>query len=245
MGSTPRTWRPSRSFSIRRTASTRDAAAIRSELVFVDSGVEDHQALLADLQSADSNTRELEVVLLDSERDGIQQISEILEGREDLDAVHIVSHGTEGAVQLGSTWLSGENLGAYESAIAGWGDALSQKADLLFYGCDLAGGASGAAFVESLSGLTGADVAASTDATGSAILGGDWDLELHEGVIETPVPGSLVLAESWSGLLDAHSREPRARRELERRAGCDRPGHGRCECGGPRGRRFDCDHAHG
>ena len=168
-------------------AGTHDAAVVRRELVLVDAGVEDHEALLADLQSADSQGRQLEVVLLDGERDGIQQISEILEGREDLDAVHIVSHGTEGAVQLGSTWLTRENLDAYESAIAGWGDALSEKADLLFYGCDLAGGASGAAFAEALSGLTGADVAASTDATGSAILGGDWDLEYQAGVVETSV----------------------------------------------------------
>jgi len=150
-------------------SATHDAAVVRRELVFVDTGVEGYQALLADLQSADSRARQLEVVLLDGERDGIQQISEILEGREDLDAIHIVSHGTEGAVQLGSTWLTGENLDAYRSAIAGWGDALSEKADLLFYGCDLAGGESGTAFVESLSNLTGADVAASTERGASQV----------------------------------------------------------------------------
>jgi hypothetical protein len=127
-------------------AGSYDAAVVRRELVrelvLVDAGVEDHQALLADLQAEASQARELEVVLLDGEGDGIQQISEILEGREDLDAIHIVSHGTEGAVQLGSTWLTRESIDSHQSAIAGWGDALSQKADLLFYGCDLAGGAS-------------------------------------------------------------------------------------------------------
>ena len=183
-------------------AGTHDAAVVRRELVLVDAGVEDYEALLADLQSANSQARQLEVVLLDGERDGIQQISEILEAREDLDAIHIVSHGTEGAVQLGSTWLTRENLDAYQSAMAGWGDALSEKADLLFYGCDLAGGASGAAFAEALSGLTGADVAASTDATGSAILGGDWDLEYQAGVVETSVALGGDSPASFQGTLD-------------------------------------------
>ncbi|MHC4992674.1 MAG: DUF4347 domain-containing protein, partial [Planctomycetota bacterium] len=180
-----------------------DAAVVRRELVLVDAGVEDHQDLLADLRSADSHGRQLEVVLLDGERDGIAQISEILEGREDLDAVHFVSHGTEGAVQLGTTWLTRESIDSHQSAIASWGDALSDKADLLFYGCDLAGGESGAAFVESLSYLTGADVAASTDATGSAILGGDWELEYATGGIESPLAPSASFQTSWQAVLAA------------------------------------------
>ncbi|MBF0621207.1 MAG: DUF4347 domain-containing protein [Magnetococcales bacterium] len=48
-----------------------------------------------------------------------------------------------------------------------WGDALSEDADILFYGCDVAAGDDGTAFVKGLSQLTGADVTASTDTTGS------------------------------------------------------------------------------
>jgi len=49
-----------------------------NEIVFVDTGVENYQSLVDDLvNNADSN-RSFEVVLLDSERNGIEQISEIL-----------------------------------------------------------------------------------------------------------------------------------------------------------------------
>ncbi|MCP3937977.1 MAG: DUF4347 domain-containing protein, partial [Actinomycetia bacterium] len=73
---------------------------------------------------------------------------------------------------------------------------------LLFYGCELAGGESGGAFVDSLSGLTGADVAASTDDTGHAILGGDWDLEHRAGQIETGSAFSAALQQNWGHLLN-------------------------------------------
>ena len=177
----------------------------RREIVFVDSGVDDPEALLDELRSAGAGERFLEVVVLDSARDGIAQISEVLERYDDLDAIHIVSHGTAAAVQLGSTWLGSDNLEAHRAAIASWGDALSRDADLLFYGCDLAGNAEGKAFVASLGALTGADVAASDDLTGSALLGGDWDLEFRAGEVETTLAFSAKIQRTWSGVLAGES----------------------------------------
>ncbi len=49
-------------------------------------------------------------MVLDSDRDGVQQISEALAGRSGVDAVHILSHGELGAVQLGSTTLDFDSL---------------------------------------------------------------------------------------------------------------------------------------
>ena len=49
--------------------------------------------------------------------------------------------------------------------------------DILLYGCDVAANAHGQKLVEEIHELTGADVAASTDETGSAALGGNWVLE--------------------------------------------------------------------
>ena len=59
----------------------------------------------------------------------------------------------------------------------------SEDADLLFYGCDLAGNESGEDLVEFVSAVTGADVAASNDLTGAQELGGDWELEVNVGDI--------------------------------------------------------------
>jgi hypothetical protein len=66
-----------------------------------------------------------------------------------------------------------------------WGAALSADADILLYGCNVGADAAGKAFVNLLAQATGADVAASDDLTGNAALGGDWDLEVKTGAIES------------------------------------------------------------
>jgi hypothetical protein len=183
-------------------AQTGSVVELRHEIVFVDSGIEDHGALVDALRAAPPNGRELEVVLIDAERDGIAQITEALSDHRDLDAIHIVSHGSEAAVALGNSWLMAENLDAHTGSLLAWAEALGEDADLLFYGCNLAGGDEGAAFAESLAKLTGADVAASDDATGSALLGGDWDLELRLGGVESEIAIGAQLQQSWTGILD-------------------------------------------
>ncbi|MDH3718343.1 MAG: DUF2341 domain-containing protein, partial [Planctomycetota bacterium] len=189
------------SSSDRLTADAAAPAAVSRELVFVDTSAEHYQQLVDDLLNNADETRELELYLLDAERDGIQQISEVLANYTDLDTIHIVSHGDDGTVQLGSTWLNVGTLGAYAGEIAGWNDALAGGADLLFYGCNLASNHDGQTLVEALATLTDADVAASTDLTGSSLLGGDWDLEYTAGSVESTVAFSSDVQTSWYSLL--------------------------------------------
>ena len=91
----------------REPARTGSAAAeqtpARHEVVFVDTRVDGYQQFLEDFLSQTSGERRIEARLLDAERDGIEQISQALAGYSDLDAVHFLSHGTDGAVQLGTT----------------------------------------------------------------------------------------------------------------------------------------------
>ena len=56
------------------------------------------ELLVADLTSSRDDGRRIEVAVLDGERDGVEQISNLLAQYQDLDAVHLVSHGTERAV---------------------------------------------------------------------------------------------------------------------------------------------------
>lgn len=72
-----------------------------------------------------------------------------------------------------------------QQKLATLGSALTQHGDLMLYGCDVGGGGKGDALLASLSKVTGADVAASVDATGSRLMGGNWVLEKHTGDIET------------------------------------------------------------
>ncbi|MBD1938670.1 cadherin-like domain-containing protein [Microcoleus sp. FACHB-68] len=151
-----------------------DVPAVR-EIIFVDAAVEDYQSLVAGIQPG------AEVVILDANRNGTDQISEVLAHRADISALHIVSHGEPGSLRLGNSTLNLAGIAETQQ----WANALNPDADILIYGCDVASGTQGEAFVEKLGELTGADVAASTDKTGSAIEGGDWLLEYGAGSIET------------------------------------------------------------
>ncbi len=182
--------------------STNPSQNVSHEVVFLDTSVEDYQQLLNDLWSNDDPSREIEVVLLSGTRDGIDQISEALASRNDLDAIHIVSHGTDAAVKLGSTWLTQDNLAGYVGEIARWGDSLSTDADLLFYGCDLAATSDGQSLIDSLATLTGADVAASDNDTGHAIFDADWDLEYATGQIETQIAFSQATQDGWGHIMN-------------------------------------------
>ncbi len=171
---------------------------LRRELLVIDPGVDNYEQLVDDLRRVDTT---FDVIVLDASQDGIEQVSAILVEQTDLNAIHFVSHGTGGAVKLGNTWLTLDNLTAYAGLISGWADALQNDADLLFYGCNLAGSPAGVELLDSLSTLTDADVAASVDATGHASLGGDWDLEYAAGSIETAVVVSPQTQDDWQALL--------------------------------------------
>lgn len=151
--------------------------AERHEIVFVDTGAENYQQLVDDLLRENEDGRQMEVILLDANRDGIAQINEALAGRQDIDAIHFVTHGTDHAVQLGSTWIDGAAFQQFRDQIVQWGNALTDEADLLFYGCDLAGSEAGRQLLNSFSSVTKADIEASTDDTGSAALGANWTLD--------------------------------------------------------------------
>ncbi len=171
-----------------------------NEIVFVDAAVEDKQSLInAALQArpGQNDPAQVEVVVLDGARDGVEQIAAWLKGYEGLQAVHVISHGDAAALRLGLTTLDPTNIDAYRDQIASWGASLSADGDILLYGCDVAAGAQGESFVQKLALYSGADVAASVDRTGAAALGGNWVLEAHTGVIDV---ASLSDAQ-YNGLL--------------------------------------------
>ncbi|MGD2179618.1 DUF4347 domain-containing protein [Lusitaniella coriacea] len=167
-----------------------------STLVFIDATVGDIETLIAGVQPG------AEVVILDGNRDGIEQISETLAQRQGIESVQILSHGSAGQVRLGSGDLSSETLQRYASQLQQWQNALTENADILFYGCNLAADGTGMQFIEQLSHLTGADVAASNDLTGNSRLGGDWDLEVFTGTIESDLALQIWVQSAYRAVLD-------------------------------------------
>lgn len=168
----------------------------RSEVVFVDPTVPNYQELLSGM---DPN---IEVIMLDGAQDGIEQMAGALSGRTGIDAIHLISHGSSGELQLGTGTLNVQSMsGEYANELATIRESLSDHADVLVYGCNFAEGSEGTDAVNLLAELTGADVAASSDATGHMNLGGDWEFEVQAGAIETDVALTDTAQMNWAGVL--------------------------------------------
>jgi hypothetical protein len=167
-------------------------------IVFVEADVADYQLLLASLVPG------AEVHVLDPGLDGLAGMADVLKGRSGIDALHIVSHGSEGAVSLGSLQLRRDNLAGHADDLATIRQALHADGDILLYGCSVGAGTAGAAFVDALAGAMGVDVAASTDLTGATALGGNWTLERSSGAIAAGNPLSTLSLRSYSGILAAN-----------------------------------------
>jgi Domain of unknown function (DUF4347)/Bacterial Ig domain/Beta-propeller repeat/Bacterial cadherin-like domain len=195
-------------FAASRAASDRQLRP--HELVFVDAATPDRQAIIDDIAARTGDERRLEVIVVDRDSDGIAAISAALGAAKDVSAIHIIGHGSDGAMQLGGTRLNFDSLLDNATRIKQWGDALAADADLLLYGCNVAQSADGRSLMEALARLTGADVAASNDPTGAGSRGGDWDLEARTGPIEAACALSAALEATWDGLLDAAAPPPGA-----------------------------------
>lgn len=162
----------------------------KKEVVFIEDNVADYQTLIDGIGAG------VEVVLLDSTQDGLAQMALWAESNSDYDAIHIISHGAEGQVNLGGFSLDNITVNTRSADLAQLGAALNEDGDLLLYGCEVASG-EGQDFITALAQATQADVAASDDLTGAAVKGGDWELENTAGSVESAVLSS----ESYSSVL--------------------------------------------
>jgi len=155
-----------------------------SQVVFIDPGVRDLQTILAGIKPG------MDVVLLDPNRDALDQIAETLRGHHGISAVHIIADGKAGQIDFssGALGLGNVTTGSHAADLSMIGSALSANGDLMIWSCNTAAGSTGQAFIDALAQHTSADVAASTGITGAASLGGNWVLEAQTGPIEASVP---------------------------------------------------------
>ncbi|MDP4078883.1 DUF4347 domain-containing protein, partial [Acidovorax sp. A1169] len=166
----------------------------RVEIVFIEDNVGDIATLLEGVGAG------REVHVLDSRLDGLEQMASILQGRENIDALHLISHGKEASVNLGSLMLDATSAQSHAAELKTIGGALTKGGDILLYGCDVGSG-QGAALVGQLAIMTGADVAASNNLTGSSVLNADWNLEISSGNIEAASVGNAGLAAIYRDVL--------------------------------------------
>lgn len=161
--------------SVHEAQATQSSGTSSKEIAFVDTSVDDYQTLV------DGIGDNVEIYLISS----LDEITTILQTETDVDAIHILSHGSTGEITVGSDVLNETTLSNYDTLVQAIKDAMSEDGDVLLYGCNVATDGEGEAFITQLATLTEADVAASDDVTGASTLGGDWDLEVSSGSIET------------------------------------------------------------
>ncbi|GGF55132.1 hypothetical protein GCM10011332_05660 [Terasakiella brassicae] len=163
------------------TSHDSDASAA-TEIYFIDSNVADYDQLIAGLGG------DAEYVVLNGDGNGLDQMAAVLSARSNISAVHVLSHGGQGEVLLGTSSLSSATIEQNRDALEIIGQSLSDDGDILLYGCNIGTGSVGATFIGNLADVTGADIAASDDATGAS---GDWALEAKTGQIEAALGISL------------------------------------------------------
>ncbi len=174
---------------------------LATNLIVLDSRITGIDSLLVDLRAQQDRGRNLDILILDPTRSGIDQITEALNRFDRLDALQIVSHGDATGIQLGGVWFDESQLAANAASFEQWQDVLSDDADIVLYGCNLASSQAGRDLLLGLAVATGADVAASDDLTGHASLGGDWDLEFRSGLIDSEVAFGFDVQAKWFGTL--------------------------------------------
>ena len=171
-----------------------DAAEERNELVIINSTTADLDNVLDQL----GDSRDVLVLDANSQDSAMEQISAYLEAHSDkqYDAVHILTHGNDSGLILGSDYVT--DVSAFEI----FRGHIADNGDMMIYGCETAATDAGQSFLQGIADATGADVAASTNLTGAAALGGDWTLEYSTGAIETT---SISLDSSWNHAFEIYT----------------------------------------
>ncbi|WP_189988716.1 DUF4347 domain-containing protein, partial [Thalassobaculum fulvum] len=169
-----------------------------AECLIVDPGVADSRILLDGLRPG------IEVVRLPVSGDPVAAIAMALAGRRsaglpELTALHVLSHGAPGRLLLSGRMVDAAALAARPALLEPIRDALADDAEIVLYGCSVAEGTDGAAFVERLSALLGCRVAASAGPVGSSDRGGNWDLPAAGDLAFAPAaraafPHALIIA---------------------------------------------------
>ncbi len=152
-----------------------NAKYTEKQLVLIDGNVPEYTHLI------DNIPTNSEVIVLDTEKNGIEEITQVLAQQKNLDNIHLISHGNPGTLYLGNTELNNNNFGNYAAKIREWQKALANQANLILYGCSVAAGTIGETFVKQISELLSVNIAASKTLTGDKKLGGNWDLEFTIG----------------------------------------------------------------
>lgn len=176
---------------------TQDFSSIPLSIAFIDDTLDDLATLHATL------SKDVCVHLLSHEKNILSQISDVMSELAEINSIHIFTHGNSGEIKLGSNGLSLETLPMYGAELMTMSSAMTNDGEIYLYGCEVAFGKRGTAFVKMLGDITGLKVAAATHKMGHAELGGSWELDAKPSVMEN----ALHVSE-WRGVLALANTSP-------------------------------------
>ncbi len=157
----------------------------KNMVVVIDSRVNDQAQLLSDFRAANPNF-EINVVTVGETDDAFAKLAMHLETNQlQFSSIVVFSHGQDGGLLLGNQLVNSANLNSYQSSLERIQQYSTTGADLLLYGCDVAATDEGKNFVNQLARLSGLEVAASVDATGTSAVNKalNWNLEYQRGEV--------------------------------------------------------------
>ncbi|ACL57511.1 DUF4347 domain-containing protein [Methylobacterium nodulans] len=140
------------------------------EVAFIDPGLDAVEVLRAGLR------REIEPILLEASSPAPLQIAQALRGRADLDAIHILAHGSPGSINFAAGAVTADTVRDHADELALVGRALGEDGQLLVWSCHAGAGAEGAALTRALKAAGGAPVTVAQSLIGHAALGGTWTI---------------------------------------------------------------------
>ena len=166
-----------------------------SELVIIDHNVPDKHILYRGLKPG------VDVVEFNGYENGLIQLQNTLSQYRDLDTLHIVSHGEEGVIFLGSSQLDEKSLKGKLQTLASIDKAMKDQADVLIYGCEVAKSEKGEALLQLISNKANVDIAASNNLFSGNTAKGDWQLEIKQGNIESELAFSEAALRQFDDVL--------------------------------------------
>ncbi|KOR37948.1 hypothetical protein AM228_03925 [Planktothricoides sp. SR001] len=164
-----------------------------NRVVFIDASIENYPILVKSIKN------QAEVIVLDGTGDRLIQITNILKNYQEqnrkIDAIYLFAHGRPGCLYLGDRAINQLNLNHYAPQLQQW-----NIPEIFLYSCQIAAGY-GAKFIQKLSQLTQATIAATDGLIGHHNLGGTWDLNYTTGVVKNPLNLSVTFRNNYPGVL--------------------------------------------
>lgn len=161
----------------------------QTPVVFIDETLP-HLEMLAQANSF------AKIVFLHHEAPILSQMAQALSSMEKVSHIHLLTHGSSGEIHLGQHGVSLETLALYGKELLSISNAMGKEGEFYLYGCEVAFGERGKAFIKMLGDITGLRVAAATHKVGHQSFGGSWELDA-----KTPMMFNALHVSKWRGVL--------------------------------------------